>query len=424
MRRFLLPCRPRMEALKTGQCKIAVLGVVFTLGMLFLPAAQATIYPAHDVCSITGVNSKLVHVVGNDYEEGMPRWSYLSDWVTLDYESPVWTCTRYTLNPAQALDVGLRTFMDIGRQWARAPSLAHQTVYRSHNMPNGSSVGFIMRYKMDIETAAGKVFEGPWQLLDAHGDNHVTQQKFKLALPHGATYTVKLFSQVRLVKWEEGHYDQYPDAARTIQFPVADHRFYSRGVGHAVPAWPVKQPDEKASRYSRFRTWFNHRARTCTTPQNTIVLLPFAPRWQFAGPGSTAGMRTFNLNFSNCASGVNSIRYKLIPFYVQTGDWAHMGAGGPEMTGREWMGYGNWALTNPNGTLQLTPTSTATGVGIQVLRNGSPVEFDATTMYPVTSYSPGSSMASEPLAVRYIQTAPNITSGRVEAVMTVLVAYR
>jgi len=63
-------------------------------------------------------------------------------------------------------------------------------------------------------------------------------------------------------------------------------------------------------------------------------------------------------------------------------------------------------------------------VGIQVLRNGTPVQFDATTMYTVSSFIPGNKTASEPLAVRYIQTAPSVTPGTVEAVMTVLVAYR
>jgi len=408
----------------TGNTRnVSVLCLVLTL-ISCIPAAYATTLSAYDVCSITGVNSKLAHVVGDEYEEGLPRWSYLSDWVTLDYESPVWTCTRYALNPAQALDVGLQTYMDKPWEYLRVPSLGHVTVYRSHALPLGSRVGFIMRYKMHIETSTGRVLEGLWQYLDYTGHDALTQQKMKLALPHGATYTVKLFSQVRIVKWEHTPYDQYPDAARTLQFPVADHRFYSRGVGYALNGWPAKQQDVKPSRYSRFRIWFNHRHRTCTTPKNTIVLLPFAQRYQFTGPGSTVGSKTFDLNFSNCASGVNSIHYKLLPFYVQTGSWAHTGNGGPEMTGREWTGAGHWALTNPNGTLQLTPTSTATGVGIQVLRNGSPVSFDATTMYPVTSYRPGSSTASEQLTVRYIQTAPNITPGRVEAVMTVLVAYR
>jgi len=409
-----------------GQVKPAALGLLALLVLcpLGVQAGHHGHGPTYDVCDITGANSKLAHVVGNDYEEGMPRWSYLSEWVTLDYNSPVWTCTRYTLDPTQAISVGLRTYMDKGREWSRADSLSGQTVYLSHPSPKGSRVGFIMRYKMAIETSTGQILDGDWQLLDAHADDHKTQQKMKLALPHGATYTVKLFTQVRLVKWEHGAHDQYPDAARTIQFPVADHRFYSHGKGHAMPAWPAKQADVKPSRYSRFRTWFNHRHRTCVTPPNTIVLMPIARVGQFTGPGSTAGTRNFELNFSNCASGVNSIHYKLLPFYVQTGNWAHMGDGGPEMTGREWTGPGNWAQTNPNGTLQLTPTSTAKGVGIQVLRNGSPVEFDATTMYTVSSYTPGSATASEPFAVRYIQTGPSVSGGSVEAVMTVLVAYR
>jgi len=375
----------------TRQARRVVSALALLLGAFCVSGAHATKRATYDVCDITGANSKLAHVVGNDYEEGMPRWSYLSDWVTLDYESPVWTCTRYTVDPNQALNVGLRTYMDKGREHARASSLNGQTVYASHRTPKGSRVGFIMRYKMNIETSTGQVLEGPWQYLDAVGDDHATQQKFKLALPHGATYTVKLFSQVRIVKWEHGPHDQYPDASRTIQFPVADHRFYSHGLGQAIPAWPAKQADVKPSRYSRFRIWFNHRARTCTTPINTMVLMPLAPRYQFSGPGSTAGTRNFELKFNNCASGISSIRYKLVPFYIQTGDWAHLGEGGPEMTGREWTGAGNWALTNPNGVLQLTPNSTAQGVGIQVLRNGSPVEFDATTMYTVSGYSPGSS---------------------------------
>lgn len=147
-------------------------------------------------------------------------------------------------------------------------------------------------------------------------------------------------------------------------------------------------------------------ARTCqmsgATTQN-VPLLPVAKN-QFSGVGSSAGGEA---NFSLttlCDSGVN--------LYATMTDGSDPG--------------------NTGNILKPAEGTTASGVGVQILRNGLPISFgpdssakgNTNQWYIGTAGSGGSEPFTIPLKARYVQTAQTMVAGSVKARATVTFSYQ
>lgn len=82
---------------------------------------------------------------------------------------------------------------------------------------------------------------------------------------------------------------------------------------------------------------------------------------------------------------------------------------------------------NQTNILSLTPASTATGVGVQILDGTSPVVFGQVGTAPTTDITRnivvGTPTVDIPLKARYVRTG-NMTAGTVTAIATFTVDYR
>ncbi|WP_422526318.1 fimbrial protein [Serratia fonticola] len=147
-------------------------------------------------------------------------------------------------------------------------------------------------------------------------------------------------------------------------------------------------------------------AKTCqmssATTQN-VPLLPVAKN-QFSGVGSSAGGEA---NFSLttlCDSGVK--------LYATMSDGSDPG--------------------NTGNILKPAEGTTASGVGVQILRNGLPISFgpdssafgNTNQWYIGTAGSGGREPFTIPLKARYVQTAQNMVAGSVKARATVTFSYQ
>ncbi|ERK10365.1 Fimbrial protein [Serratia fonticola AU-AP2C] len=147
-------------------------------------------------------------------------------------------------------------------------------------------------------------------------------------------------------------------------------------------------------------------AKTCqmssATTQN-VPLLPVAKN-QFSGVGSSAGGEA---NFSLttlCDSGVK--------LYATMSDGSDPG--------------------NTGNILKPAEGTTASGVGVQILRNGLPISFgpdssafgNTNQWYIGTAGSGGREPFTIPLKARYVQTAQNMVAGSVKTRATVTFSYQ
>lgn len=147
-------------------------------------------------------------------------------------------------------------------------------------------------------------------------------------------------------------------------------------------------------------------ARTCQMLSSTSQNVPLLPvgKNQFYGVGTSAGGEA---NFSLttlCDSGVK--------LYATMTDGSDPG--------------------NTGNILKPTEGTTASGVGVQILRNGLPISFgpdssafgNTNQWYIGTAGSGGREPFTIPLKARYVQTAQNMVAGSVKARATVTFSYQ
>lgn len=142
------------------------------------------------------------------------------------------------------------------------------------------------------------------------------------------------------------------------------------------------------------------KALTCETPNITVNLDKYS-RSDFSGINSKSPAKVFNFQIKNCSTGMNSVNYTFAP------------AAG--VTLKE-SGTANQYIT-------LDGSSTASGVGIQVLYNdGTIVPFNSKIKYTGYSKTTGGSYTI-PMKARYIQTASNINGGTANSAVEFTMSY-
>lgn len=148
------------------------------------------------------------------------------------------------------------------------------------------------------------------------------------------------------------------------------------------------------------------KASTCEMLSSTAQNVPLLPvgKTQFSGVGTTAGAPAdFSLT-TRCGDGVK--------LYATMTDGSDAG--------------------NTGNTLKPAEGTTASGVGVQIVRDGLPISFgpdssasgNINQWYIGTANSGGSEVFTIPLKARYVQTETNMVAGAVKARATVTFSYQ
>ncbi|WP_337262257.1 MULTISPECIES: fimbrial protein [unclassified Serratia (in: enterobacteria)] len=148
------------------------------------------------------------------------------------------------------------------------------------------------------------------------------------------------------------------------------------------------------------------RARTCQLSSASVqdVILPPVSKNQFSGVGTSPSVGQNFTVTTNCEAGVN--------LYATVTD-----ANNPANTGN---------------VLTLGENTTASGVGIQILRNNLPISFgpdssaagNLNQWYIGTANNTGNDAFTLPLRARYVQTDTNMVAGVVKARTTITFSYQ
>lgn len=129
--------------------------------------------------------------------------------------------------------------------------------------------------------------------------------------------------------------------------------------------------------------------------QSQIINLPTMSISQFSGVGSTIGAQKFSINL-NCQADVS--------IYASVKD--------------------SVLLSNPGPNLSLDQSSTAAGVGIQLLYDSHPIQFgDAQQFFVGVSSSLPTSTHTVYFEARYVQTSASMTPGSIGAEAVILFEY-
>ncbi|MEM5372073.1 fimbrial protein [Paraburkholderia azotifigens] len=137
-------------------------------------------------------------------------------------------------------------------------------------------------------------------------------------------------------------------------------------------------------------------AASCTTPDVSVPLGTWSTT-SFTGAGSTTTAVGFNVSLNNCPAGMNSISYRVDPTTS--------------------------VLNSPNSVVALDSSSTATGVGVQLLNNSSnPLPLSSYQTFSGYSSSTGGSYTI-PLKARYYQTGATVGPGPANTSMTLTMQY-
>lgn len=140
---------------------------------------------------------------------------------------------------------------------------------------------------------------------------------------------------------------------------------------------------------------------TCsTTTPDVLVNLDAADVGGFATTGSTLSEKAFNVSLS-CSGGNAGTKTSV---FMSLADQT--------------------TPANTTQTLSLTSASTATGVGVQVLRNDVPISWvSSTNRFKVQDVLPGNSTVDIPFKARYIRTGA-MTAGLVQGIATFTMEYQ
>jgi major type 1 subunit fimbrin (pilin) len=136
----------------------------------------------------------------------------------------------------------------------------------------------------------------------------------------------------------------------------------------------------------------------CTT-QDVTVTMNSHQQSEFKGVGSaTTPATSFNIAVNACPSGLAKIQYQFIPV--------------------------NAVLDATNGVLALSDSSTATGIGVQLKDDGGNA-LKYNTPYTLSGYNTATGGSYNiPLTAAYYQTAPTVTPGSANAVLTFTMSYQ
>lgn len=136
----------------------------------------------------------------------------------------------------------------------------------------------------------------------------------------------------------------------------------------------------------------------CTTPDVTVALGKHSST-EFTGPGSTTSAVSFNINVNACPAGMNSVKYRIDPATT--------------------------VVDQSRSVVALDKSSSATGVGIQLLKADGTTALPLATVTATTGYNATSGGNFQiPLMARYYQTGASVGPGPANTTMTFTMSYQ
>lgn len=257
--------------------------------------------------------------------------------------------------------------------------------YMVFNVTEKEGLGYIARWRYTLKGQTST-----WTPLTArNGLSQHAAQRFPVSYNNGTYFTISTEVQVRFVKTTTRLVSGTITAFNPIllrHFQIADGSGSEGLDTHMI------------ARFQEGGLYISTINGTCTTP-NVTVTLPEASASEFTGPGYTTARQAFALKFSQCPAGLASISYTFTPTTT--------------------------VLDSANGVVALDSTSSATGVGIQLLtESDTPVTYDSAyllmnydALQPNTNYT-------VPMTAGLYQTGASITPGAANSAVNFTLTYK
>ncbi len=301
----------------------------------------------------------------------------IGPWIN-SYNSTTWNCTpnsSYQL-PVQFSVQGASPYT------TRNTIVVDGQTYMLYNTTVKTGLGYIVRWRY---TLGGKTTD--WQPLTvATGVQQTHAESITVNYGTGNRFYMGADAQIRFVKTTTG----LTSGAIPLFDPI-----YMR---HLQTYNGFAAPGDLTYMIAQFKSGSTIASGgTCTTP-NVNVDLPEASVGQFNGVGSVAGRKAFELAFNQCPAGLASIGYS---FAATT-----------------------QVLDATNGVVAPNATSSAGGVGIQLLRgNNVPVTFG--TIYLLDNYdSSAKANYRVPMQAGLFQVGNAVTAGTANTAITFTLNYK
>ncbi|RDL17157.1 fimbrial protein [Serratia fonticola] len=300
----------------------------------------------------------------------------LGPWIN-SYNATAWNCTPNSAyqQPVQFSVQGYPPYT------TRNTIVVDGQTYMLYNTTVKAGLGYIVRWRYTLN---GKTTN--WQPLTIGTGGQQTHPESITVNYSGNRFYLGVDAQVRFVKTTTG--------LTAGAIPLFDPIY----LRHLQTYNGIALPGDLTYMIAQFKSGGTIASGgTCTTP-NVNVDLPEASVGQFNGVGSVAGRKAFELAFNQCPAGLASIGYS---FAATT-----------------------QVLDAANGVVAPNATSSASGVGIQLLRgNNLPVTFG--TIYLLDNYnSSAKANYRVPMQAGLFQVGNAVTAGTANTAITFTLNYK
>jgi len=354
------------------QCKHLLLGLLLIFGyggavcaegLAVSCARNSGYYQFFDTATIE---------IGKDSAVG----DVLGPWIN-SYNSTAWNCTPNSAyqQPVQFSVQGYPPYT------TRNTIVVDGQTYMLYDTMVKTGLGYIVRWRYTLN---GKTTN--WQPLTIGTGGQQTHPESITVNYSGNRFYLGVDAQVRFVKTTTG--------LTAGAIPLFDPIY----LRHLQTYNSIALPGDLTYMIAQFKSGGTIASGgTCTTP-NVNVDLPEASVGQFNGVGSVAGRKAFELAFNQCPAGLASIGYS---FAATT-----------------------QVLDAANGVVAPNATSSAGGVGIQLLRgNNLPVTFG--TIYLLDNYdSSAKANYRVPMQAGLFQVGNTVTAGTANTAITFTLNYK
>lgn len=306
-------------------------------------------------------------------------------WLTSSNPS-AWTCRHRT----EYLNLTVPMSVEVDPLYNPAAGMADIKVdgntHTVYLVPGKAGLGYIARYRFIVK---GKTTNKDWfPMTGKTAGKYEKPNVFVNVKDTGSTWNFGIDIQIRFVKTA----NTLNSGTVGLFDPIYVCHYQSiNGVSEGSGTYMIAQ-------YEAGTITINTNPGTCTTPNVTVDLAPVS-RSDFTNIGYTAARTDFALNFNKCPAGSSSISYMLSPTTT--------------------------IVDRTNGVMALASTSTASGVGIQLLTDKDiPITFNST--YLLADYDPERKNANYtvPLRAGLYQTAESVSSGTIKGAATFTISYK
>lgn len=315
--------------------------------------------------------------VGKDAAVG----DLLGNWMTSSNPT-AWTCKHVTNYQSYTVPMAVQGYPPY-RVWGTM-QIDGQT-YNVYDTVVKDGLGYVARWRYTVK---GQLSDW-YPLTIATGGNQTPSQLFNVSYDDDNSWNIGVDVQVRFVKIKPS----LTAGSTTVFDPMYMRHYQTYGGKDFVGGGTYMIAQFRAGGLVISTT-----GGTCTT-SDVNVNLPPASRASFTGVGYTTSRKDFDLVFTKCPAGLANISYLFTPTTA--------------------------IIDNSQGVFAISLTSSASGVGIQLLNaQDEPLSFN--TSYLLTEYDPTVDNATYtvPLRAGLYQTEASVTPGGINGAVTFTLSYK